>query len=112
MGFMNIRRLTLATLAVLCAAGCGLLGSVAVAQAPSPVVVSESVLNVSSDNVTFQAEVNPEGTVTTYRFEYDTSEYASSASHGESVPSPEGSVGAGSSPVTVEAHVQGLSATT
>lgn len=80
-------------------------------QAP-PVVVGESVLDVSSDSVTFQAEVNPEGTATTYRVEYDTSEYSSNASHGESVPSPEGSVGAGSGSVTVEVHVQGLSAAT
>jgi hypothetical protein len=104
---MNARRLVLA---VLCVASGGLLlvlPGVALAAAP-PVVGEESVANVSSSSASFQARVNPEGSETMYRFEYDTSTYTSVATHGERTPSPEGSAGEGTSPVIVEAHVQGL----
>jgi hypothetical protein len=91
---------------------CGITGVMlcwsAPALATAPIVEEESALNVTSTSVTLSAQVNPGGVDMTYRFEYDTREYGSSATHGTNIPSPEGSVGKGSSPVTVEEHVQGL----
>jgi hypothetical protein len=103
---MNARKLVLA---VLCVAVGGLVFASAPALAASPPVVGEeSVADVSSSSASFLAQVDPEGSGTTYRFEYDTSAYTSEATHGERAPSPEGSAGEGTSPVIVEAHVQGL----
>lgn len=109
---MGVRKCLSRALVALFAVGCGLLGSVAVAQAAAPVIGEESVVDVAGTSATLQAQVNPRESETTYRFEYDTSEYNSNTSHGVSAPSPEASAGAGSGPVTVEAHVQGLSQAT
>lgn len=113
MGVMLARRLMLVTVVSSCslASGLSLSASVALAMTP-PVVEEESVLNVAGTSATLQAQINPEGTETTYRFEYDTSEYSSNAPHGVSAPSPEASAGAGSGLVSVEAHVQGLTPAT
>ncbi len=111
-GSLGVRKCLSRGLVALCAAGCGLLGSVAIAQAAAPVIGEESVVNVAATSATLQAQVNPEGSETTYRFEYDTSEYGSNASHGVSAPSPQASAGAGSGLVTVEAPVQGMSPAT
>jgi hypothetical protein len=92
--------------------GCALAGSSPALAAAAPAVEGESVVNVSSTGATLQAQVNPEGSATTYRFEYDTSAYTSSAGHGISVPTSEGDAGSGSSPVAVEAHPQGLAPST
>jgi hypothetical protein len=111
---MSVRGSRLSLVGVVCVLGLG-LGSLSVpteALAAAPVIEGESVLNVSGDSATLQAQVNPEGAGTTYRFEYDTSEYNSPAIHGQSSPSPEGFAGEGSSPVTVETHVQGLTPAT
>lgn len=103
---MNVRKLILA---VLCIGASGLLlvlPGVALAAAP-PGVSEEAVVNVASSSATFQALVNPEGSETSYRFEYGTSE-----AYGASVPSPDGSAGAGTSALVVQAHTQTLQAHT
>jgi hypothetical protein len=111
---MSVRGSRLSLVGVVCilGLGCGSLSVPTEALAAAPVIEGESVLNVSGDSATLQAQVNPEGASATYRFEYDTSEYDSSAAHGQSSPFPEGSAGEGSSPVTVETHVQGLTPAT
>jgi hypothetical protein len=91
-------------LAVLCAAGCALLASCIPAHAATPPSVAEAwVVNVTGTSATLSASVNPQGSATTYRFEYGTS-----TAYGESVPAPEGEAGAGASPVTVQAQPQDL----
>ncbi|HEY5194569.1 MAG TPA: hypothetical protein VIJ39_11950 [Solirubrobacteraceae bacterium] len=72
-----------------------------------PVVEEESVLDVAGTSATLQATVDPEGTETTYRFEYGTSE-----AYGSQIPVPDGLVGAGSAGVTVSAHPQELTPST
>jgi hypothetical protein len=49
--------------------------------ATPPLIVEESVLNITSTAATFRAEINPEGAETTYSFEYGTS-----ASYGSRIP--------------------------
>jgi hypothetical protein len=98
---MRARRLILSVFALT-------LGVLALTSAPTlaasaPTLGEESVLNVSGDSATLLAEVNPEGSSTTYQFEYGTSE-----SYGQDAPSSEALLGAGTSTVSVEAHVQGL----
>lgn len=92
----------------LCATCCGLSGLAGVAQAAAPAIGEQSAINVSATGATLQAQVNPEGTETTYRFEYDTSGYGSDATHGERAPSPEESIAASTNPASVEVHVQSL----
>ncbi len=75
--------------------------------APAPVISEEAVVNVASGSATFQALVSPEGSETTYRFEYGTSD-----AYGASVPLPDGSAGAGTSALAVQAHTQTLQAHT
>ena len=79
---------------------------VALAVTP-PVVEEESVLDVADTSATLQAKIDPEGSETTYRFEYGTSE-----AYGSKVPVPDGLVGSGSAGVTVSAHPQDLSPAT
>lgn len=93
---------------VLCTLGCGLAATAGVALAAAPVIGEQSALEVSGTGATLQAQVDPEGSETSYRFEYDTSEYVSPAAHGQSAPSREGTVAGGASPVSVEAHIQNL----
>jgi WD40-like Beta Propeller Repeat len=65
------------------------------------------VLNVAATSASLQAKIDPQGSETTYRFEYGTSE-----AYGSDVPVPDGLVGSGSAGVTVSAHPQGLSPST
>ena len=61
------------------------------------------VTEVTSSRVTLHAVLDPEGSATSYRFQYGpTSEYGSET--------PEAAVGSGSAPVNVEFHLQNLSA--
>jgi hypothetical protein len=61
------------------------------------------VTEMASSSVTLHAVLDPEGVATSYRFQYGpTNEYGSQT--------PEESAGAGSSPVSFEVHLQGLSA--
>jgi hypothetical protein len=62
-----------------------------------------SVTNVASSSATLHAVLDPEGSATTYRFQY-----GPSTTYGSQTP--EASAGSGSSAVSVEAHVQGLNA--
>ncbi len=60
------------------------------------------VTNVASSSATLHAVLNPEGSATTYRFQYGPSgEYGSET--------PEAAVGSGSAAVNVEFHLQNLS---
>ena len=98
---MNARGVMLSVLAVT-------LGVLACVSAPAfasppPVVAEESVSNVAGSSATLEAQINPEGSETTYRFEYGTS-----TAYGESIPNPEGSAGPGTSTVGVKAHPQDL----
>jgi hypothetical protein len=68
-----------------------------------PKIVEESAADVAASSATFQAQVNPEGTATTYRFEYGTSE-----SYGTEIPVPDSAVGAGEIAVPVQGHPQNL----
>ncbi len=74
-----------------------------------PVVGREFTAEVGSSEAKLGALVNPGGTQTTYRFEYDTREYKEGeAPHGQSVPFPEGSVGEGLTSHAVWATASGL----
>jgi hypothetical protein len=86
---------------------------------PAARVDSTSVAEVTADAATLQAEVNPLGDATEYRFEYLTE--AGFQAGGESfsgpdppvlVPQPDGVVGSGGEDVFVARHLQGLSANT
>ena len=71
--------------------------------AVAPKVESESVADVASGSGTLQAVINPGGATTTYHFQYGTS-----TAYGESIPTPEGDAGPGTSTVGVQAHPQDL----
>jgi hypothetical protein len=71
--------------------------------AAAPVVEESSVSDVASTTATLQAKIDPEGSETTYHFEYGTS-----ATYASSIPVPDGLVGSGSTGLTVTAHPQGL----
>jgi hypothetical protein len=75
---------------------------------PPALIDSESASNVTSSSVKLEAQINPLGSDTTYRFEYDTSAYEDSARHGTSVPVPDGEVGSGTGDVAVAQPVQEL----
>jgi hypothetical protein len=107
MGLMIARRLMLATVvSCLFAGGTLLFASVAFAVTP-PAIEDTSVVNVAGTSATFKATINPEGSETTYRFEYGTSE-----AYGSSVPVPDGIVGSGATSVTVTGHPQDLAPAT
>src|SRR5882762_9936954 len=104
MGLMSVRRLSLATVMSLCAFTGSVLFSVPEALAVTPPVVEEeSALNVAGTSATLQAKIDPQGSETTYRFEYGTSE-----AYGSQIPIPDGLVGSGLAGVTVSAHPQDL----
>ncbi len=104
---MGVRRLVLASVSLGALAG-GVLFSVPVALAVAPPVVEEeAVSNVAGTSATLQAKIDPQGSETTYRFEYGTSE-----AYGSSIPVPDGIVGSGSAGVRVTAHPQDLSPST
>jgi hypothetical protein len=79
----------------------------------SPTIESESASDATSTSVTFDAQINPRGASTEYRFEYgECSALAvascSSSGYSEGVPTPDGSVGSGFPVVAVTEHVQDL----
>jgi hypothetical protein len=71
-------------------------------------ISDESVENVEPTAATLQARIDPNGSATTYHFEYDTSPYNTSASHGTSLPLPAAAIGAGTNPVLVSVRLKGL----
>ena len=61
----------------------------------APRVVSSSLVGVSSTFAELQAQIDPAGAQTSYRFEYDTRAYAGEEGHGVSIPVPDGTLGSG-----------------
>jgi hypothetical protein len=75
---------------------------------PGPGIHEEWSTDVASSSATFSAKIDPNGSATTYYFQYGTSN-----SYGTDVPvAPGASIGAGSGDVSISQHVQGLSAST
>jgi hypothetical protein len=89
--------------AAVCAVLACLAWSTPALAASPPAIVEEFVTNVASTSATLQAQIDPGGEETSYRFEYGTTE-----AYGSSVPLPAGLVGSGTSAAPVLAHVQGL----
>jgi DNA-binding beta-propeller fold protein YncE len=80
---------------------------------PGPSITAEQVTHVEAKAVTLNAQINPDGGATSYRFEYDTTPYGEGeAAHGTSLPVPSASIGSGTSPVSVSVKAQGLEAGT
>ena len=98
---MNARRLTLTTLASLCALAGGLLFASAPALAAPPAIEGESFSNVDSSSATLSATVNAGGSLSSYRFEYGTSVPYSAVT-------PTVSLGSASTGVSVLAQLGGL----
>jgi hypothetical protein len=83
-------------------------GTDAVFSTPPPPSITDAVASEeSATSIDLGAQVNPGGLETSYHFEYGTS-----TSYGTSIPVPERSIPAGSSPVAVSVGVTGLSANT
>jgi hypothetical protein len=76
------------------------------ASAVAPTVSSITVSAVTAKSAVLEAEINPEGEATTYRFEYGTADCASNPC--TAVPVTEGNVGSGSSTVKVVQEVEAL----
>jgi len=76
----------------------------------SPPVVESLVSSNLTDSVArLHATINPEGSQTTYHFEYDTREYkGGEGPHGASVPIPDGIVGGGTTGVAENTEVEAL----
>lgn len=70
---------------------------------PPVQIDSISVAEVDSTSARLEAELNPLGVASEYRFEYGTT-----SAYGEEVPIPDGSLGAGNSDVTVKNVIQEL----
>lgn len=101
-------------LGALCAWGSALalLGAPSYAlAAQAPTVEEQWTTHVTATAATFEAKVNPGEALTSYRFEYATSEAALLAGEGELFPAPpasEGEAGAGGEGVVVEERPQDL----
>jgi hypothetical protein len=72
-----------------------------------PLIDAAYTTNLIESSVDLNAEINPKGFDTTYRFEWGTS-----TSYGNSVPVPDADIGSGSSDVLATQHLSGLSANT
>jgi hypothetical protein len=79
-------------------------------------ITNERAATVEASTVTLLASINPDGSSTGYHFEYDTTPYTSTASHGTSITSEgagtEINIGSGGSPEPVEVHLTGLTPST
>jgi hypothetical protein len=83
---------------------------------PAAAIDSTSVSSVTAGSATFEAEINPLGDATSYRFEYlseTTVQQNEQAGHSpfagaETAPAPVEAIGAGEADVAVSQHVQGL----
>jgi hypothetical protein len=73
----------------------------------APVVTTSAATGVTSAGATLNGTVNPEGASTTYQFDYGTT-----TAYGTTVPSPAGSAGSGSSAVSENFALTGLTAST
>jgi len=72
-----------------------------------PQVSTAAATNVTSSGATLNGSVNPEGTATTYQFQYGTT-----TSYGSVIPVSPASAGSGTSAVNESANLTGLSANT
>lgn len=72
---------------------------------PTPSIQSASYANLTAASVELQASIDPNGSATTYRFEWGTS-----TAYGKSGPLPEGTIPASASVVPVTLHLSELSA--
>jgi DNA-binding beta-propeller fold protein YncE len=74
-----------------------------------PEISAEEFNFVEATSATLQAQIDPNGSATSYHFEYDTRPYAEGeGSHGTPLPAPSASLGSGKSPVPVSVKLQGL----
>ena len=81
--------------------------------AVKPTLESESATEIAAGSATLSARVNPNGSATTYHFEYDTTPYEEGeAAHGTSVPLPDANIGSGSGTVIVSQVLSELSPNT
>ncbi len=75
-------------------------------------ITEEQVSNIEASAATLQAEIDPGGGETTYRFEYDTAPYTSSAAHGTNITKEgvgkEGAIGSGTTAEPVEVRLESL----
>ena len=103
----TIRRRAQATAIALATAFCiGALATPGASAAP-PTILATSFSDVTTEGVSLEAEINPQGKAVLYRFEYGPADCASNPC--TSVPSPEeGEIAAGSSPVPVKFMLTGL----
>ena len=78
----------------------------------APAITAEFASNIQETGVILNAQINPDGAATEYHFEYDTTPYTSSATHGTSITeegeNTEVNIGAGTSGVSVEVKLKGL----
>jgi hypothetical protein len=75
----------------------------------TPAVSREFTAEVTASQARLGALVNPGGLETVYRFEYDSREYREGEGpHGQSIPTPEGTVGIGATARAVWAAASGL----
>jgi hypothetical protein len=77
------------------------------ASAVAPTIVSTGASSVTTKAALLEAQINPEGEATSYRFEYGLADCSSNSC--TSAPVPNGNVGAGSSAVKVTREIAGLS---
>lgn len=75
-------------------------------QAAAPLIEKVQVVNVTTTTALFEADINPQGGLTRYRFEYGTNDC--SIGPCTSVPATEAKVPAGNSTVPVSVLVEGL----
>jgi hypothetical protein len=75
---------------------------------PGPGIGEEQAVNVEATGATVQAQIDPNRLPTTYQFEYDTSPYTSSETHGISVPASPVSLGSGTSTLPASVRLTGL----
>jgi hypothetical protein len=68
-----------------------------------PVIDEESAGSIGTSTVTFAGQVNPQGSDTTYRFEY-----GPDTGYGTSIPVPDGDLGSGSTDQVIHRQVSGL----
>jgi hypothetical protein len=104
---MIARRLALAVSASLCVLTGALMLSGASALASGAAIDAQWVADVAATSATLSAQVNPNGSDTTYRFEY-----GQTASYGHNAPIPDGDAGSGIGDVPLSMRLQDLSAGT
>ncbi len=68
-----------------------------------PSIASFTSSDVTATTADLTATINPNGSATTYRFEYGTS-----PGYGQSAPIPDGAVGSGGTPIQVSQHLENL----